>query len=144
MTQPTIPSITNHTIRAMHGALSVLGNRRMATANGDLKVGRMLRAVVAFAEPLQKARQRVVLDVLDGREIKDLSPLEVRRIEAEIMTKQAELDEQAAPDDFKLPSGQIETKDLPKEMSGDEGWQNATALGAITADLGPLFDFGEE
>lgn len=137
-------TVTNHTLRAMYGALSILGNRRLPTVTADVKVGRLLRALAPVVDPLQVARQRIVADVLADRDPNELSPLEARTLEAEVVKRQAELDAQLAPEDFRMPAGMIELADLPAAMTGAEGWKNAEALGAITADLGPLFIFSDQ
>lgn len=137
------PAITKGHVLAMHGALGILGNRSMASVNADLRVGRMLAQVGPTAELYRKGKNRTTLDTIGDADLAKLSPIEQAALKAKIDVAHAGYDAEPA-EDFTLPKGVLREADLPKEKTGDNGWQNANQLGALCADLGPLFEFPKE
>jgi hypothetical protein len=133
--------VTNRDLWRMFNALRTLANRRMGNVGADLKVARMLGVLGPLAEPIGGVKQRAVKEAL-GSAGKDttgaaLSLLNIRAAEA-----QEEID--AALVEVELPVRfALKEADLPKEMSGEAGWQNAAGLGALVADLGPLYVWPE-
>ena len=129
--------LTNRALFRMYVALKTLGNRRMATVGADLKVGRLLRALAPLVEPLDAVKRRAAQDVL-GAAPKDVTgiPLSLVNLAAVAAQEAIELDtvDAALPLQFALKEA-----DLPKRKSGDEDDPNATGIGALVADLGPLF-----
>lgn len=136
--------LTNKKLQGIYNALSILGNRRMATANADLKVGRMLRKIAPQAEPITKARRRLFLDLTEAKKPEELAGLAHTVFQYQVAEKLDVFDAEEVVD-LQLPSGQITKEDLPREMAGEDGWKNAAGLGAITSDLDILYsDVNEE
>lgn len=135
-------TLTNAKLQAMHAALAQLGNRRMALITGDLKVSRLLKAITPIVEGLPAAKQRITSEALEGKDLQNLKQPEITAINAEIAAKQRALDEETV--EIELPNIRLTEDDLPKEQKGEEGWKNASQLGAIVADLDFLFEFKPE
>jgi len=130
--------LTNREVQKLYNALSVLGNRKMATVGADLKVARLLRALAPLAEPLadtkKKAVQRAVGGVSD-----DISGVALQQLNMRLAAEQLEID--LATVEVELPlQFALKEVDLPKRKK-DEDVENvdATGLGALAADLGILF-----
>lgn len=133
---------THGKVRAMYNALTILANRRSPGASSDAKLGRLLRHFGPVAEPIQQARGRIALDLIGDQDVASLSPLQQQLLQAKIGTAQTAFDNE--PVDVALPSNHlIRESDLPQPQKGEEGWRNAEGIGAILADLGPLFVFDE-
>jgi len=133
--------LSNNRIQRMYNALTVLGNRRMANINADLKVTRMLRALAGVVEPLEERRTsegaNLVIEETSGGSV-SLTPMQEEVLKILLAKKQAEIDSDIVEVD--LPTQwALRVKDLPKEESGKDGWTNAAQLGALCADLGALF-----
>ena len=130
-------TLTNRDLGRMYGALKVLGNRRMATLNADLKVARLLRTLEPLAEPIGPLKQRAITELLEGAP-KELTGAAASLLNLRAEALQAAID--AEPVDVVLPLQFALTEaDLPREMPGPEGWRNLASLGAIVVDLGPLY-----
>ena len=131
-------TVTNRELFRMYMALRKLGERKMATVGADLKVGRMQRALAPLVEPLDVVKQKVVKDVLLAVAGKDITPEARSLINLTVAEMQTAIDldtvEAALPLQFALKEA-----DLPKRKSGEEDDPNATGIGALVADLGPLF-----
>ena len=135
--------MTNGSLQRMYAALAVLGNRRMASLAADLKVARLLRVLAPHVEPLETLKRGIVLDLAAGLP-KDaaLSNTREQLLVMTIGARQAELDAETVEIDLPIVYALRET-DLPKEMTGADGWKNSSQLGAIVADLGPLYNLDE-
>ena len=131
-------TLTNRELFRMYVALRKLGERRMATVGADLKVGRLLRVLAPLVEPLDVVKQKVVKDVLLAVAGKDITPEARSLMNLTVAEMQTAIDldtvEAALPLQFALKEA-----DLPKRKSGEEDDPNATGLGGLIADLGPLF-----
>ena len=130
-------TLTNRELFRMYSALKTLGNRRMATVGADLKVGRLLRVLGPLVEPLDAVKRRAAQDVLEAAP-KDATGIALSLLNMASVAAQEAIDldtvEAALPLQFALKEA-----DLPKRKAGDEDDPNATGLGALVADLGPLF-----
>jgi hypothetical protein len=123
----------------MQAALAVLGNRRMANIGADLKVARLLRALAPYAEPLEAVKRAASLAVVDELpEGAEFTALQEQVLGMRIAEKQTELDNQEIEIEVPL-SYALKESDLPKEMTGADGWKNTAQLGAIISDLGSLY-----
>lgn len=131
-------TVTNRELARMTNALRILGNRRMANVGADLKVARLLKQLMPLAEPLENARRRITLDILDGKELSEVSSVETQRLTLKINEAQDALDHDTVEANLTL-AWALKEADLPKEQSGDRGWENANGLGALIADLGVLY-----
>lgn len=130
---------SHNKIIAIHSALAILGNRKMATINGDLRVARLLRLFTPEAELIKKAKNRIIVENTSG-DVGKLEQIERYKLQAILNDKANEFDSEMV--DILLPENlRIKEEDLPKELSGDDGWKNANQLGAIVADLDCLFEF---
>ncbi|HXG71394.1 MAG TPA: hypothetical protein VNJ04_12385 [Gemmatimonadaceae bacterium] len=135
--------LTNRQVLAMHTALRLLGNRKMGSVTADLKVGRLIRLRAPHAEPIAETRQKIATFLIGDRDIEEMSAGENNLLASKLVTMQTELD--MAECEIELPASlKLTEADLPKERAGDDGWKNATQLGAITADLGEFYDFPAE
>ena len=135
-------TMTNSDLRVMYGALGILGNRSCATAMSDLKVGRLLNALAAIAHPIGTARQRVSDEFTNGKDPDKMSAPALQIMAAQMASAIAEFD--AAEEEFEIPTMRITPDDLPKEKPGDDGWKNGAQIGAISADLGVLFEWPDD
>jgi len=130
--------VTNRELFRMYVALRKLGERRMATVGADLKVGRLLRVLAPLVEPLDVVKQKAVKDVLLAVAGKDITPEARSLMNLTVAELQAAIDldavEVALPLQFALRE-----VDLPKRKPGDVDDPDATGIGALVADLGPLF-----
>jgi hypothetical protein len=129
--------VTNRELFRMFMALRKLGGRKMATMGADLKVARMLRTLAPLVEPLDAVKRRATQDVMEPAP-KDvggvaLSLLNIAALDAQ---EAIELDtvEVALPLQFALREA-----DLPRRKTGEDDDPNATGIGGLAADLGPLF-----
>ena len=125
-------------------ALAILAGRSCPSLDADLKAGRLHRIFSDAVEGFDKARNSISMKLLEGTAIKDLdklTPLANERLAGQIAVAQAAFDETLV--EFEWPKWKIKKSDLPKEKTGDEGWKNGTAIGAITSGLGDLFDWSE-
>jgi hypothetical protein len=133
--------LTNRELFRMFMALRKLGERRMATVGADLKVGRLIRVLAPLVEPLDAVKRRAAQDVLEAAP-KDVAGLALSLLNMASVAAQEAIDldavEAALPLQFALKEA-----DLPKRKSGEEDDPNATGLGALVADLGPLFVMAE-
>ncbi|HXG69475.1 MAG TPA: hypothetical protein VNJ04_02560 [Gemmatimonadaceae bacterium] len=135
--------LTNKQVLAMSNALRNLGNRKMGSVTADLKVGRLIRLLAPHAEPIAETRQKIATDLIGDRDIEEMSVGESNLLASKMSAAQTELD--MAECEIDLPASlKLTLADLPKERTGDDGWKNATQLGAITADLGQFYDFPAE
>ena len=131
--------LTNGRLQQMHAALKILGNRKMANLGSELKVARLLRALAQYVEPLEIVKRRATLELLgDPQEETKRTLLQEQVLTLRIVECQAGLDSQEAEVELPL-SCALKEADLPKELSGADGWKNASQLGALIADLGPLY-----
>lgn len=131
--------VTNRDLWGMVSALRAFGNRRMATWGADLKVGRMLLLLGPYAEPIEAARRRIELDHLGEAGVVDLPPLAQRAALVRLAAAQVALDEEMV--EVALPlSLALKEADLPKRKKDENADDpDCTGLGALLADLGPLF-----
>lgn len=130
--------LTNWELRRIGAALRILSNRRMANLGADLKVARMLRIIGPALDPLEAAFQQLEVDVIDGRDPSKFSYADGLAVNKALREGRDALG--AGEAIVALPVGYaLRESDLPKEQSGAEGWKNAEGLGALVADLGPLF-----
>ena len=133
-------TLTNRALFRMYVALKVLGNRRMATVGADLKVGRLLRVLAPLVEPLDELKQRAVKGVLmAGAEKAAVSGLALSLVNLTSAEVQSAIDNDTV--DAALPlQFALKEADLPKRKKDDEEADpDATGIGALVADLGPLF-----
>ena len=135
-------TVSNRTLRGMFAALGILGNRSMANTLADLKVGRLLHHLAPMCEPIGPARARIAAEFANGHDVEGLSEAAAQMLATGLAAKVAEFDEEEI--EFDMPTMRIVHNDLPKEKPGDDGWKNAAQLGAITSDLGVLFEFPAE
>lgn len=140
---PESRTLTNKQLTGIHVGLAALGNRKMALISGDLKVARLLKVVAPLSEPLGPAKQRAASEVLDKYEVHSdsLTQTQILKINTEIKLAQDAIDQE--PVEVEFPEIRIKEEDLPKEQKGEDGWKNASGLGAIIADLDFLFEFKE-
>jgi hypothetical protein len=136
-------TVTNRQLRVMYDALQVLGTKRMASQLADVRVGRLLQIVKPLAEPIGTTQRK------HAQEEMDAAPPEQTEHKRQLMLmriadKQRETDEAPAPPFTVFGGSILHQEDLPKEMSGLDGWKNAAGLGALLADLGPLFHWPTE
>ena len=136
--------LTNASLQRMRAALAILGNRRMANLGADLKVARLLRALAVYVEPLEAVKRKAALAVIDELgEGAELTRTQEQVLAMRIAEKQSEVDD--AEVEVSLPMQlALREIDLPKEGQGKDGWMNNVQLGALIADLGPLYVFTEE
>ena len=135
-------TVSNRALRGMFGALGILGNRSMANTLADLKVGRLIHHLAPVCEPIGPARQRMIAEFSNGRDLESLTETAAQILAAQLTSELADFD--ADEIEVKMPVIRIRQDDLPKEKPGDDGWKNAAQLGAIISDLGVLFEFPEE
>jgi hypothetical protein len=134
----------NSDLQRMFGALKILGNRRMANLGADLKVARMLRLLAPLAEPLEakKSANALALYQEEVPEGASLTPMQEQVLRLAIDASQRGVDD--AMIDVALPiEFALKQADLPSAESGQDGWRNGAALGAVIADLGDLFTVDE-
>ncbi|HXG72578.1 MAG TPA: hypothetical protein VNJ04_18395 [Gemmatimonadaceae bacterium] len=136
-------TLTNKQVLAMSNALRLLGNRKMGSVTADLKVGRLIRLLAPHAEPIAETRQKIATFLIGDRDIEEMSAGESALMASKMVGMQATFDAMEIELDFPA-SLKLTQADLPKERTGDDGWKNATQLGAITADLVQLYDFPAE
>ena len=131
--------LTNGQLQRMRAALAILGNRRMANLGADLKVARLLRALAAYVEPLEAVKRKAALALIDELgEGAELTRTQEQVLSMRIAEKQSEVDD--AEVEVSLPMAcALKEADLPKAETGPTGWANGAQLGALLADLGPLY-----
>lgn len=137
MTEPV--KLTNRDLQRMYGALAVLGSRRMANIGAELKVARLLRLLVPLVAPIEELKRKALIALIDEMdEGVELTPTQEQII---VMRRdQAWAETDATPVEVDLPlQFALKEADMPKELAGKEGAANATGLGMVIADLGPLF-----
>jgi hypothetical protein len=131
-------TLANRDLFRMYMALKTLGSRRMATVNADLKVGRLLRVLAPLVEPLDELKQRVVKEVLEGAP-KDTTGVATSLLNIRVAEAQYAIDSDVVDADLPLQFA-LKEADLPqRKKDADADDPNATGLGVIVADLGPLF-----
>lgn len=142
--------LTNGELQRMRAALGILGNRRMANIGADLKVARLLKIVTAHTEPIEALKRAAALALVNEiPEGAELTPLQEQILGMRIAEAQAKVDSAALGVDgtsveIAVPDGcLLKQDDLPKEQTGKDGWLNASQLGAVLADLGPLYPMDE-
>ena len=136
--------LTNGQLQRMRAALAILGNRRMANLGADLKVARLLRALASYVEPLEAVKRKAALAMIDELgEGAELTGTQEQVLAMRIAERQSEVDLQEV--EVELPmSCAVKEADLPKAEAGPTGWSNAAQLGALLADLGPLYVMADE
>ena len=134
--------VTNRELFRMFNALRGLGNRRMGNVGADLKVARMLKVLGPLAEPIGAVKQRAVKEVLESGG-KDVSGAALSLLNIRAAEMQEEID--AAPLDVELPvQFALKEQDLPKRKKDEDADDpNATGIGALVGDLGPLYVWPE-
>lgn len=135
--------LTNRDLLNMYTALDTLGKRSMANVGADLKVGRLIKSIAPFADPLIAARNKIATDVMKDKKLEEMTIAEINKMNLEIMEKQKEIDDLSFTIELPLQFA-IKEIDLPKEKTGSEGWKNADGLGNIVSSLGPLYIWDEE
>jgi hypothetical protein len=131
--------VTNGELQRIRTALVMLGNRRMANLGADLKVARLLRVLAPLVEPLEDVKRKVALALIDALpEGTELTGTQEQIMAMRIASAQTAVDNEEIEVELPMQFALRET-DLPKEGAGKEGGANCTALGAIVADLGPLY-----
>jgi hypothetical protein len=130
-------TLTNRELFRMYVALRKLGDRRMATVNADLKVARLQRALATLVEPLDAVKRRAAQDVLEGAP-KDASGIALSLLNMAAVAAQEAIDLDAVEVTLPLQFA-LKEADLPRRKAGDEGDPDATGIGGLVADLGPLF-----
>ena len=137
--------MTNGELQRIRTALVMLGNRKMANLGADLKVARLLRFLEPYGEPLETLKKSVAMEMYRA-EVPDgatLTSIQEQVLFLAIGEKQAEVD--ALEVAIELPvQFALKEADLPKELAGKEGALNAAGLGALVADLGPLYVMMDE
>ena len=126
----------------MYGALTIMANRLLPTADTDLRVGRLIHALGPTCEPIAPARKRVPLDVSDGRDLENLSPADDRALALELSDALTAFDTQLV--EVAMPTIRLTSADLPQAQSGEDGWKNGAQAAALMQNLGVLFEFPEE
>lgn len=141
----------NRNLLEAHGALNILGNRYAPDVDSDLKIGRLLVIITELTVSIKTSKTKIPFRVLQdefGNEnitnLDSLPGMVKEFLKGKINVAYDEFDSQLV-EEFEVPDKLILTrKDLPKDKTGDKGWENGSALGAIVAALGPLFDYGKE
>jgi len=136
--------LTNASLQRMRSALAILGNRRMANLGADLKVARLLRALAVYVEPLEAVKRKAALALIDelGEGV-ELTRTQEQVLAMRIAEKQSEVDD--AEVEVSLPMSCIlKEADLPRELAGKDAWANNSQLGALVADLGPVYLMDED
>lgn len=130
-------TLTNRELFRMYVALRKLGDRRMATVNADLKVARLQRALATLVEPLDAVKRRAAQDVLEGAP-KDASGIALSLLNMAAVAAQEAIDLDAVEVTLPLQFA-LKEADLPRRKTGEDDDPNATGIGGLAADLGPLF-----
>ena len=131
--------LTNGQLQRMKGALQMLGNRHMEIGP-DLKVAKLLRALAKYVDPLEAVKRKAALAIYKAEvpEGATLSPQQEQLLSMLIAEEQAKVDDLVV--EVELPMDCALTQaELPKPMSGPNGWTNAVQRGALIADLGPVY-----
>lgn len=130
-------TLTNRELFRMYVALRKLGDRRMATVGADLKVARLQRALATLVEPLDAVKRRAAQDVLEGAP-KDASGIALSLLNMAAVAAQEAIDLDAVEVTLPLQFA-LKEADLPRRKTGEDDDPNATGIGGLAADLGPLF-----
>ena len=135
--------LTNANLLQMHRALTILGNRRMATLGADLKVARLLAVLKPLVEPLESVKRKAALALVDQMpEGTELTAMQEQILNMRSAEVQSEID--TATVEVELPMAYVlKEADLPREQTSKDGWVNGSQLGAIIADLGILYVMDE-
>jgi hypothetical protein len=133
---------TNAALVRMHSALGTLANRRMKTATGESRVGRWVSLLKPYVDPIQPARERIMLDMVGDLDVSKITPMEAQILSAKVSAAQREFDAEEL--EITLPGKPLKLIDMPEEKSGEDGWKNAAQLAAIIADLGPLYEIEDD
>lgn len=141
-------TVTIRELRGMYSALQILANRFLPSLPSDLKVARLVQEIGKYAEPYSTARNKVAPQLMDQAgltpaNMDKLPPLAQQMFVAKLNEGYSIFDD--AKVDIEYTDRLILTSnDLPKERAGDKGWENGSAIGAIVADLGQLFEYPKE
>jgi len=131
----------NQKLERMYGALRTLGQRKCGNVGADLKVGRMIGMLAPLVEPLLATKERAALEVLEA------APPDVGGIAAQVVNLRAITAQRAVDElevEVELPVAfALKEADLPKRKKDDAEDPNATGIGNIVADLGPLYLWDE-
>lgn len=135
--------MTNQRVQRMFAALTTMANRFLPSVAADIRVANLINKLEPISRPIAAGRARVANDIIaahGGPEaIERLGDMAQQAILIEIQVAQDGYDAEAA--DLDISSWKlVDQSMLPRERAGDDGWKNGANLGAIIADLGPLFE----
>jgi hypothetical protein len=138
---------TRREVSRQYAALQILGNRFLPTLASDLKIGRLLAIIRPLAVPLvaerAKIAERIMTEFGGATVIDNMKSAAQQALMAKIQVEQEAYDSEYLNVD--IPDRLLVTQDdLPKERSGDDGWQNASQRAALISDLGSLFLWPKE
>lgn len=129
-------------VRAMGEALKQMGNRKCPNLNNDLRVARLVTWMRPMLDAIDITRQKVQKDAAEAGQQAGLSASALEMVVLKMQTALSELDLTPFPI-YDAPPFKLGKNDLPKDMTGDGGWKNSSALGAIVADLDFLLELSE-
>lgn len=129
--------------------LTELGNRFAPTLAADIKVSKLLSAVAKEWEPIAIERAKIgtfaIRNALEMHGVKSLEELPESLQQLTIGEAKVAQDAWDAEEiEVTLPDTRITQNDLPKEKSGENGWQNGNGLAALVAGLGELFEYPKD
>jgi hypothetical protein len=141
-------TMTSRQLRGVYNALQVLANRFLPDMKSDLKVAALLREISKYAEPLQSARNKVAPKIAEMEGVtvansEKLTPIAQTLFMAKLNEAYSCFDDTEVEVEY-TDRLRISQNDLPKERTGEKGWENGSMIGAIVADLGDLFEYPKE
>jgi hypothetical protein len=143
MDEKEVPvEITNKNLLNMFQALQELGTRFLPSLNSDVKVGRMTSFFEPSCSPIGPAKKKLLADFGEQNNLEELTETALSILVAKLEVEMNAYD--AVTVKVMLPRERITREDLPKERTGDDGWKNGTGLGALIANLGPLFQDADD